>query len=68
MAERTADYVTVTVTGSKPVFRPDQTTALVLRTREKGAIAFRVDLQAIKALRKDLAKCEAFLLQSTGKA
>jgi hypothetical protein len=66
--ERTADYVTLTVTGSKPLFHPDGTTALCLRTQEKGAIAFRVDLQAISVLRNDLAKCETFLAQPTGKA
>ncbi len=66
--EQTQDYVTLTVTGSKPVFHPDGTTALVLRTLERGAIAFRIDLQAIAALRDALAKSEAFLRQPQGRA
>lgn len=68
MVEQTQDYVTVNVNGSKPVFRPDGTTALVLRTLERGAIAFQLDLNAIEIIRADLTKMETFLRQPTGKA
>ncbi len=57
------DYRTVTVVGSSTALRLDGTTALVLHTREMGAISFRVDQQAIDTLQAQLASAEAFLRQ-----
>lgn len=68
MAEQAANYITLNVNGSKPIFRPDGTTALLLRTLEKGAIAFQLDLNAIGIIQRDLTVMEQFLRQPTGKA
>jgi hypothetical protein len=68
MTDRTQDYVTLTVIGSNTAFHPDGTTALVLHTQERGAIAFRIDLHAIETLRQHLATAETFLRQPSGRA
>jgi hypothetical protein len=67
-SDRARDYVTLTVTGSNTAYHPDGTTALVLHTQERGAIAFRIDLHAIETLRQQLARAETFLRQPSGRA
>ena len=65
---REREYVTVTVTGSKPLFHANGTTALLFQTLEMSSIAFLVDLKAIGVIRQHLERAEAFLLQQTGNA
>lgn len=66
------DYDTVTVTGSKTILRPDGRAAILLRGHRRAtepySVAFEVNLQAIGALRADLAKAEQFLLARPGNA
>lgn len=57
---------TLTVVSSRAALRPDGTTALILDTKEMGAIAFAVDLQAVQYLRSELAEIETFLVQQPG--
>jgi hypothetical protein len=61
------EYVTLTAVGSKPLASPDGTTALMLQTQERGAIAFRVDQRAINTIRAQLVICET-ILRSQGNA
>jgi hypothetical protein len=56
--------MTVHVTGSETMERPDARVAIRLDTRELGSIAFEVDQRAIDALRKQLAAAEQFLQRS----
>jgi hypothetical protein len=50
----TKEEVTLTVVGSRTVGRADGRVAIVLETKEAGAIAFEVDARAIAALRGEL--------------
>jgi hypothetical protein len=59
---------TVTVMRSKAVARADGRVAIVLDTKERGPIAFEVNLQNIAMLRGELALAETILRQPTGKA
>jgi hypothetical protein len=59
--ERTRVVLTLTVTASETVLRPDGRAAIRLDTREAGPIAFEVDQRAIDALRKHLAAAETHL-------
>jgi hypothetical protein len=59
---------TVTVLRSSSVATPDGQVAIVLETKEAGAIAFLVDERAIAALRRELAMIESFLQQKGGTA
>lgn len=63
MAER--DVPTVTVIGSNAVARADGRAAIVLETKERGPIAFEVNLQSIAVLRRDLSAAETILHQQT---
>lgn len=63
MAERTRDVLTVIVTGSQAMVRPDGRAAIRLETLS-GPIAFEVDQRAIDGLRQAMAAAEAHLLQS----
>jgi hypothetical protein len=58
---------TVTVVGSKSVARADGRVAIVLDTKERGAIAFVVNLQNIEKLRRELAAAEIVLRQQARK-
>lgn len=62
------DIRTLTVLGSQIVARADRRTAIVLTTKEQGAIAFEVTLEAIEVLRRELALAETILRQMPGKA
>lgn len=64
----TSDQMTVTVTGSQALGRPDGRAAIRLQTKELGSIAFEVDQRAIDALRRDLRAAEKLLRQQTGRA
>jgi hypothetical protein len=59
---------TVTVIGSSAAGSPDGVVAIVLETRESGAIAFEVTLASCAALRRDLAAAEALLRQTPGRS
>jgi hypothetical protein len=59
---------TLTVIGSRPLARADGRVAILLDTRESGAIAFEVNLQTIEILRGELAKAELLLRQGSGNA
>lgn len=65
--DRTSEYTTVTVLRSRPIGRPDGRSAILLETKEIGAIAFEVDQRAIAALRSALAAAERNLRQSKTK-
>jgi hypothetical protein len=54
--------------ASKTVARADGRVAIVLDTQERGPIAFEVNLQSIDMLRRELARAETLLRQTTGKA
>jgi hypothetical protein len=56
------------VIGSETVQRADGRAAIVLKTRERGSIAFEVNLENIAVLQRQLAKAETILRQSHGKA
>ena len=60
----TKDCVTVTVTGSQSLARPDGLAAIRLLTKELGPLAFEVDQRAIDALRRSLALAETHLRHS----
>lgn len=64
----TNPHTTVTVLGSQPLGRPDGRVAILLVTKELGAIAFEVDQLAIDALRKNLRSAEKLLRQQAGNA
>jgi len=64
----TSDHLTVTVTGSQALGRPDGRVAIRLLTKEVDSIAFEVDQRAIDALRGDLRAAEQLLRQSGGRA
>lgn len=64
MPDRTKDHTTLTVLSSRPVGRPDGRSAIVLETKELGAIAFEVDQRAIDALRRALTIAEQNLRPS----
>ena len=59
---------TVTVIGSSVAASPLGVVAIVLNTKESGAIAFSVTLKSCAALRRDIADAETFLRQKTGSA
>jgi hypothetical protein len=61
------DQTTVTVTSSQALGRPDGRVAILLGTRELGAIAFEVDQHAIDTLRRELTAAEQLLRQSVSK-
>lgn len=62
---KTRDVVTVIVTGSQPMVRPDGRAAIRLETLS-GPIAFEVDQRAIDALRQAIAAVETHLHQNPG--
>jgi hypothetical protein len=61
-------YTTLTVIGSETLLRPDNRAAIMLLTRERGAIAFEVDQRAIDALRRSIATAETHIHQNPGQA
>ncbi|MCP2218508.1 MULTISPECIES: hypothetical protein [Bradyrhizobium] len=64
MSERKISSTTLTVTYSETLIRPDGRAAIMLETRERGPIAFEVDLEAIAALRRHLTVAEQHIRQS----
>jgi hypothetical protein len=60
---QTRDLLTVVVTGSQPMVRPDGRAAIRLETLS-GPIAFEVDERAIEALRLAIAVAETHIRQS----
>jgi hypothetical protein len=69
MAERgTTDHHTaVTLLGSLALTRPDGQAAILLVTKELGAIVFEVNQHAIDTLRRELVVAERSLRQPTAK-
>lgn len=63
---RERDLETVTVIGSQVVATAEGATALALTTRERGTIAFAVNLEAIEILRRSLTKAEQILRAQHG--
>ena len=64
----TGPLTTVTVLRSWPAANSDGRTALVLETREMGAIAFALNPEGIAALRSALSKAEELLSRQSGRA
>jgi hypothetical protein len=64
---QTTNHTTVTVLRSRPIGRPDGRVAILLETKELGAIAFEVDQRAIDALRRALVIAEQTLRQTKTK-
>ncbi len=62
------DYITVTVTGSQALARPDGRHAILLKTLEQGAIAFEVNATAIRFLRRELDAVELMMKSKVGNA
>lgn len=67
------EYSTVVISRSKFLMRHDGKAAILLEgyrpnTSEPYSVAFEVNLEAIAALRQDLAKAEVFLDQRPGRA
>jgi hypothetical protein len=58
----------VTVVGSESMTGPGGTTALCLRTKEAGSVAFAVDQRAIDAIRGHLDKLELMFQTPGGQA
>jgi hypothetical protein len=58
----------LTVTGSSTAGAADGQVAIVLETKENGAIGFLVTLDSCAGLRRDIAAAEEFLRQKPGRA
>ena len=61
-----SDATTITVLRSQAVARPDGRFAILLETKEAGAIAFEVDRKAIASLRREIGAIEAMMNQTPG--
>ena len=64
----TQDYNTVTVLRSFSAARPDGRYAIVLETKELGAIAIEVNSTSLRFLRRELDAIETMMKQKPGNA